>query len=392
MKGFYDKIIPEFMNKYTKKWGGKVGEKELTINNDSKLNNQYKEPRIVEKGNKFVIEAMSPNGEYNLVIKTFLTRAKAEKYIKENYVESSPIHSLDITPSMKESVMQGQAVFERGAEYEAYKGDLGLGIGNPYEYLKTLQDYNDRIANLYAESGDYKYAKELRAIQERAKDVIAAMKKYNSEQPLEGQIDIYGDEINNKIDKEITVLQKEGLKNVNIEGKEPGQLDLFNKAIGDLARYDFSISSGQLGLFNYNELAGREQLPDATTGKEAAESDTGNNDTDSKMGNIGGEGKAESTGGKEPGSDRLFGELPLRYNKEYLEKTRKMIEDGQIEFIGKEVNTPADLAYMVQVLRDPRFESFRVFYMKDGKIVGYKTVTSRLPNAVIFSPDMKELI
>jgi len=37
------------------------------------------------------------------------------------------------------------------------------------------------------------------------------------------------------------------------------------------------------GLFNYNELAGREQLPDATTGKEAAESDTGNNDTDSKM-------------------------------------------------------------------------------------------------------------
>jgi len=81
MKGFYDKIIPEFMNKYTKKWGGKVGEKELTINNDSKLNNQYKEPRIVEKGNKFVIEAMSPNGEYNLVIKTFLTRAKAGKNI-----------------------------------------------------------------------------------------------------------------------------------------------------------------------------------------------------------------------------------------------------------------------------------------------------------------------
>ena len=91
MKGFYDKIIPEFMNKYTKKWGGKVGEKELTINNDSKLNNQYKEPRIVEKGNKFVIEAMSPNGEYNLVIKTFLTRAKAEKYFKEkrqDYINS----------------------------------------------------------------------------------------------------------------------------------------------------------------------------------------------------------------------------------------------------------------------------------------------------------------
>jgi len=29
--------------------------------------------------------------------------------------------------------------------------------------LKTLRIYNDRIANLYAESGDYKYAKELRA-------------------------------------------------------------------------------------------------------------------------------------------------------------------------------------------------------------------------------------
>jgi len=25
MKGFYDKIIPDFLNKYAKKWGAKVG-------------------------------------------------------------------------------------------------------------------------------------------------------------------------------------------------------------------------------------------------------------------------------------------------------------------------------------------------------------------------------
>lgn len=59
MKGFYDQILPAFMNKYCKKWGVKVEDIEL--------------PDV-------------ENGKY-----TF--------------------HSVDVTPEMKESVMQGQAMF-----------------------------------------------------------------------------------------------------------------------------------------------------------------------------------------------------------------------------------------------------------------------------------------
>ena len=66
MKGFYDRILPSFVQKYTKKWGAKVGTVEM------------------------------PNLEQNNVM-----------------------HSVDVTPAMKESVMEGQTMFrfigERGA-------------------------------------------------------------------------------------------------------------------------------------------------------------------------------------------------------------------------------------------------------------------------------------
>ena len=64
MKGFYDKMLPSFMNKYGKKWGAKVGEVTLP------------------------------------------------------HLEESAQHmwSVDVTPEMKESVMQGQVMFSLSAE------------------------------------------------------------------------------------------------------------------------------------------------------------------------------------------------------------------------------------------------------------------------------------
>lgn len=88
MKGFYDKIITSFLNKYTKKWGGRVGESEIS--------------RIGEKPNK------------------------------ENFPEAiTKVHSLDITPAMRESVAQGQALFERPAGYKAAPGQLDLWRPTP---------------------------------------------------------------------------------------------------------------------------------------------------------------------------------------------------------------------------------------------------------------------
>lgn len=69
MRGFYDSIVPSFLNKYTKKWGGRVGESEIS--------------RIGGKPSK------------------------------GNFPEAlMKVHSLDITPSMRESVSQGQSLFE----------------------------------------------------------------------------------------------------------------------------------------------------------------------------------------------------------------------------------------------------------------------------------------
>ncbi len=70
MKGFYDQILPSFVNKYTKKWGGKV-----TQGNLGKIEDSY------------------------------------------GYPVDSKVHSVDITPSMRQSVLkEGQPMFEKQGE------------------------------------------------------------------------------------------------------------------------------------------------------------------------------------------------------------------------------------------------------------------------------------
>ena len=73
MKGFYDKMLPSFVSKYAKKWGAKVGTVEM------------------------------PSLEQNNVM-----------------------HSVDVTPEMKESVMEGQTMFRKVTYDEAVQ------IGNDF--------------------------------------------------------------------------------------------------------------------------------------------------------------------------------------------------------------------------------------------------------------------
>lgn len=46
-----------------------------------------------------------------------------------------------------------------------------------------------------------------------------------------------------------------------------------------------------------------------------------------------------------------------------------------------EINSEQDLANVCQVFRNPKFETFRIIYMRDNQIVGYESITSRLPNS-----------
>lgn len=61
---------------------------------------------------------------------------------------------------------------------------------------------------------------------------------------------------------------------------------------------------------------------------------------------------------------------------------RDVRERSGTELIGQTARTAEDLAVRAQVLRDPRFETFRIFYAKAGKIIGHTGITSRLPGAV----------
>lgn len=46
------------------------------------------------------------------------------------------------------------------------------------------------------------------------------------------------------------------------------------------------------------------------------------------------------------------------------------------------IESRKQLVDLCQVFRNPKYETFRVIYMRDDTIVGYESVTSRLPNAV----------
>lgn len=59
---------------------------------------------------------------------------------------------------------------------------------------------------------------------------------------------------------------------------------------------------------------------------------------------------------------------------------------GTATFIGKEINTPSDLAAITQVFRNQKYETLRYFFTSGNKIVGQTGVSSRLPSAAMAFP------
>ena len=80
MKGFYDQILPAEVNKYVKKWGAKVGKSKIDLDADQDV--------LEDRG-----------------------------FTQEQIDNGLSVHSLDITPSMRQSVlMEGQPMFSRRQE------------------------------------------------------------------------------------------------------------------------------------------------------------------------------------------------------------------------------------------------------------------------------------
>lgn len=66
---------------------------------------------------------------------------------------------------------------------------------------------------------------------------------------------------------------------------------------------------------------------------------------------------------------------------------------GGVSLVGQTARTAEELATVAQVLRDPRFETFRVFYTdKAGKVIGERAYSSRLPGAVYYPDDFHDNI
>lgn len=100
MKGFYDKILPAFVNRYVKKWGAKVGTTTIAKGDTSW------QPIRSESG-RWVLR--HPRDGYQASTE-FDSEAQARAFIFDDAVQ---VHSVDVTPAMRESVLGGQPLFRR---------------------------------------------------------------------------------------------------------------------------------------------------------------------------------------------------------------------------------------------------------------------------------------
>ena len=58
-------------------------------------------------------------------------------------------------------------------------------------------------------------------------------------------------------------------------------------------------------------------------------------------------------------------------------------DKGYIDLSESKIKKKNDLVNVCNIFRDPRYETFRIFYMKNDKIIGQEAITSKIPNAVI---------
>ena len=63
-------------------------------------------------------------------------------------------------------------------------------------------------------------------------------------------------------------------------------------------------------------------------------------------------------------------------------------QTGSTSLLGKQIATPEDLAVAAQVYRDPRFETVRYFFIKDGSVISQTSVTSKLAGVATLSPNV----
>lgn len=117
-KALYDRAIPNFLNKYAKKWGARVedtqiGAKAPTIDD---LQPIWKESHgTLHTAVNNVIAAMQEGKSFSDAMREYGTTQLLESLDKHKLgISNAPVHSINITPAMKKSVLkEGQPIARR---------------------------------------------------------------------------------------------------------------------------------------------------------------------------------------------------------------------------------------------------------------------------------------
>lgn len=148
MREFYDKIIPQFANKYVKKWGSKVEDTHIeTVDRElggymgpTATLNEVREMRkaLHDRGETVQIHQqledvknqMEVGGSFEQAMSDHGSPHLARLFGGEmaHKTENVPVHSVRITPEMRESLMRGQPLFERGRKGAE---EAGTGLRRP---------------------------------------------------------------------------------------------------------------------------------------------------------------------------------------------------------------------------------------------------------------------
>ena len=122
MKGFYDKIVPDFLNKYGKKWGAKVGTYRMADPNKDYNWSDY--VPNTDDMNRIGMERFGVNQRDM----TSDQSAEAKEIHRKSIAEQRAmnLHSFDITPQMREDIMsKGQSRYNKGGSVKPLPAEAG---------------------------------------------------------------------------------------------------------------------------------------------------------------------------------------------------------------------------------------------------------------------------
>lgn len=154
MRGFYDKILPTIANKIGKKFGAKV--------EDSAINSF---PDEAHKRRIHELEAIEDRRGLDEDETKEIERLHAEAVKGQRSVD---VHSLPITDSMRESVMQGQPLFRRGGMEPSDRG-----APNTAAMIRDGAPLKDTLAHIAEEAKDPGYREVAQAVARAVGDDVS---------------------------------------------------------------------------------------------------------------------------------------------------------------------------------------------------------------------------